>query len=232
MYVTRLRPLELLRGLEFDRLLEDVKLSRYDIVWIDLQVPQTFGGRTRYTSIMQRIRTLLITAHRHDVQIYVASTRLDAWHTPQLEEIIERCELHVSKHRWCAMNIQANGRSLPSAVTHRIASRPGLVDTPCICSATTEHINDIADAGETTSQRRSQAEEDFVTKVITEAALISGQSYLSETGPKSQADSTSEHDQDSAMNHESVQQSESIDRLPPHVKRIALLAVTLLLSAV
>jgi len=185
--VTRYRPIELTRALEFDRILEDLKVLRYRVVWVDLQQPTAFGGKQRYGNILQRLRTVLMTAIRNDVPVIMASNRLDAWHQPQLEDLTRQCSLTLSKHRWCSLDITVNSRGHPSSVMHRVASKPAFRDTPCRCEPTAEHVNDLAERS-CTAQSRSDAEELFVQKMLTRATLLPAGRPAAAARSKSQTD--------------------------------------------
>ena len=114
MMTARLRPQELLGGLEFDRRSDDQMLpNMIHIVWIDLQAPITFGGSLRHATPSHLVD--------HCAPPGCADmSQATAW-TRQVVELCERCELHVAKHLWCAMDTQAkrsahsSHRKLPRA---------------------------------------------------------------------------------------------------------------------
>ena len=88
---------------------------------------------------------------------------------PKVQHLVQSCGLVESCHRWCALGISASASAAKSAAVHRIASLPGVKDTPCTCPENTTHINELALDRETTSHRRGLAEEQFVEHILTTA---------------------------------------------------------------
>ena len=125
-------------------------------------MPNAFCGRPKYNQVCERLRTVLMTAKRNSVPVFVASNRLDAWETDKVRHLVQTCGLHVSRHHWCTLNIKAMLSPHKSAVVHRIASLPALQNTPCRCSQDVPHVNDVALQKEVTSHRRGEAEQQFV----------------------------------------------------------------------
>ena len=165
----RIRPIEITRSLEFDRVLEDIQQQHYALVWIDLQMLKIFCGLPRYAEVMARIQTVVMTARRNSVDVFLASHRQDAWETLKVQHLVQSCGLVESCHRWCILGISASASAAKSAAVHRIASLPGVKDTPCTCPENTTHINELALDRETTSHRRGLAEEQFVEHILTTA---------------------------------------------------------------
>ena len=161
--------MELTRGAEFDRLVEDLKQLRYVFVWLDLQMPKVFCGQPRYSQVLERLRTVLMTAKRNSIPIFVASNRHDAWETDKVQHLVQLCGLQESRHQWCALGINATLSSDKSSVVHRIASLPALQDTPCRCPPDIPHVNEVALIKQISAHRRGEAEQQFVQCMIATA---------------------------------------------------------------
>ena len=110
-----------------------------------------------------------MTARRNSVDVFLASDRHDAWETLKVQHLVKSCELVESHHRWCTLGISASASAAKSAVVHRIASLPGVTDTPCTCPENTTHINELALDKEITSHQRGLAEEQFAEHILTTA---------------------------------------------------------------
>ena len=182
--------MELLRALEFDRIVEDIKIGKYVATWIDWQMPKAFCGANRLGQVTQKLRALVTISQRYDVTALISTNRVDAWQLPQLLELRSKCKLHESKHRWCALGIKAGNQMEPSAVIHRIASSCPISDTPCRCSLATEHVYDVATGTASATHSRSAAEQAFVMFLL-KTALQPRHAVVAEES-KNLADSASE----------------------------------------